>query len=258
MRRRKKPFSSMSLTGCMLLTSALLGASLSASAHEDLDADVVSRLQASMNYVAGMEAFSLAAHSTLEVVLLSAQKIQFDNDSLLTVQRPDRMRADRIGSLVQQAFYYDGRTLTLHDIGEGYFAKVEAPDNIDDMLDFARDQLDIVAPAGDLIATDAFEILMDGVHSAFRVGEAEINGTVCDHLAFSAPGTDLQVWIRQGDRPLPCKFVITSRDVVNAPQFSVVIDEWDQTPDTDDAVFEFEPPEDAIAIEFSALSVDEG
>ena len=112
-------------------------------------------------------------------------------------------------------------------------------------------------PAGDLISADGFDILMDGVHTAFFVGASEVAGVACDHLAFSAPGTDFQIWIQRGDRPLIRKFVITSRDVVSAPQFSILFDYWDQTPDLNEALFHFEPPEDAMVIDFMALGADE-
>ena len=37
---------------------------------------------------------------------------------------------------------------------------------------------------------------------------------------------DLQIWIAQGDRPYPCRYVITSRLVANAPQYSIQIRNW--------------------------------
>ncbi|HYO28597.1 MAG TPA: DUF2092 domain-containing protein, partial [Azonexus sp.] len=54
--------------------------------------------------------------------------------------------------------------------GEKYFATVPAPATLEQMLDFARTTLDIVAPAGDLLYANAFEILMDNVTSGFVVG----------------------------------------------------------------------------------------
>jgi hypothetical protein len=229
----------------------------SARAHDQLDQTAVDRLRTSLNYLAGMEVFALEAHASLEVVLLSGQKIQFDSSNRLTVQRPNRLHAERMGDLVKQEFFYDGRRLTLHQIDAGLYATVPAPDTIEGMLDFARDYLDIVAPAGDLLYADAFDILMDGVHTGFSVGQSEVAGVACEHLAFSAPGTDFQIWIQQGDRPLPRKLVITSRDVVNAPQFSVVLDAWDQTPDLSDELFDFDPPEDAVGIDFMTFDASD-
>ncbi len=225
-----------------------------ARAHDELDPGAVDRLRSSMNYLAGMEAFGLDAHSSIEVVLLSGQKIEFDSSNNLTVQRPDKLHATRLGDLAGQEFFYDGESLTLHDVDGGVYATVPAPGTLEEMLDFAREYLDIVAPTADLIYSNAFDILMDGVHRAFTVGPASIDGTVCDHLAFSAPGTDFQIWIQQGDRPLPRKMVITSRDVVNAPQFTIVLNGWDLNPDLSADLFHFEAPEDALVIDFITLT----
>ena len=167
--------------------------------------------------------------------------------------RPDRFYAARLGDLVSQEFFYDGETLTLHDVEAGYYSTIEAPDTLEGMLDFARDSLDIVAPAGDLLYSNAYEILMEDVTSAFVVGESFIEGVVCDHLAFSKPGTDFQLWIARGGQPLPLKLVITSSDVMSAPQFTALIREWDIEPGISQETFDFAQPEDAQAIEFIIL-----
>jgi hypothetical protein len=58
------------------------------------------------------------------------------------------------------------------------------------MLDFARTRLDIVAPAGDMVYRNAYDILTDGVTGGVVVGKAVIEGVPCDHLAFRAPQLD--------------------------------------------------------------------
>ena len=110
------------------------------------------------------------------------------------------------------------------------------------MLNFARTSLDIVAPAGDLLQRNAYDILMTDVSSGFVVGKGIIEGVRCDHLAFRAPHVDWQIWIEDGARPLPRKLVITTRDVVNAPQFAVVVTRWDLQPKQTDGMFTFTPP----------------
>lgn len=246
----------INLTATAALLWMMMGMAVSgtAQAHDELDPDTVDRLRSSMNYLAGMEAFGLEAHSSIEVVLLSGQKIEFDSGNKLTVQRPNKLHATRVGDVAGQEFFYDGESLTLHHVDGGVYATVPAPETLDEMLDFAREYLDIVAPAGDLIYSNAFDILMDGVNRAFTVGPASVDGTVCDHLAFSAPGTDFQIWIQQGDRPLPRKMVITSRDVVNAPQFTIVLNGWDLNPDLSADLFHFEAPDDAVVIDFITLT----
>ena len=61
-----------------------------------------------------------------------------------------------MGEVINQTFYYDGKTLTVDLPDQRYYATSPAPPTIDAMLDFARDKLDIIAPGSDLIYKDAF------------------------------------------------------------------------------------------------------
>ena len=74
------------------------------------------------------------------------------------------------------------------------------------------------------------------------MGKSVVEGVRCDHLAFRAPHMDLQVWIQEGKQPLPRKVVITSRDVVDAPQFAVVVTTWNLNPKSTADMFSFSPP----------------
>lgn len=214
-------------------------------------------LKNSLDYLASLQKFGLETHSTIEVVLESGQKLQFDHDIAATVQRPNKLHAKRLGELADDEFFYDGRNLTLHYPGAGFYATVKAPDTLEGMLDFAMQSLDIVAPAGDFLYPDAYEMMMADVRSGFVVGmPAFIEGVVCDHLAFSAPGTDIQIWVEQGERHLPRKLIITSTDIVNAPQYTVNISSWDLAPEVSDETFNFDAPEDSAEIEFIMLTDD--
>ena len=207
-------------------------------------------LKASMAYLAGQKQFTADTRSTIEFVTTSGQKLQFDNAVTMAVQRPNKLWAARVGDLVDQVFYYDGKSLTLHNPGQKVYASVPAPGTLEEMLDFAREKLDIVAPAGDFVYKNAFEILMQDVKSAFVVGKGVVEGVRCDHLAFRAPHVDWQIWIQEGKQPLPRKIVITSTDITGAPQFAVVITKWNLAPKLADGKFTFTPPKGARSIEF--------
>ncbi|MFM1891833.1 MAG: hypothetical protein RLZ44_910, partial [Pseudomonadota bacterium] len=207
-------------------------------------------LKASTDFLARQQRFSVDTESTIEVVLDSGQKIQFDHTARASVERPDKLRAERTGALVDQVFYYDGRSLTLHNPDGNYYATTAAPGTLEEMLDFARERLDVVAPAGDLLYKNAYDILMQDVTSGFVVGKGVVDGVRCDHLAFRAPHVDWQIWIEEGERPLVRKLVITTRDKLNAPQFSVVAKNWDLEPRFSSAIFSFEPPQGAQKVEF--------
>jgi len=127
---------------------------------------------------------------------------------------------------------------------------VAAPDTLEGMLDFARTKLDIVAPAGDMIYKNAYDILMDGVTDGLVIGKAVIEGVRCDHLAFRAPEVDLQIWIQEGAQPLPRKFVITTRDLPNAPEYAVTVTKWNLNPKFGAHTFAFRPPAGTAKVDF--------
>jgi hypothetical protein len=215
-----------------------------------VDPDATRMLKRMTDYVGGLPRFSVDTAATVEVVLPSGQKIQFTSATRTMLQRPDKLRSERVGDVLSQLFYYDGRKLTIYNPEEDYYATVPAPATIDAMLDFARETLDVVAPAGDLVTLDAYARLMDGVTQGFRVGKSAIGGVRCDHLAFRSGDLDWQIWIEDGERPLPRKFVITSLDIEQAPQFEVVMSNWSLAPAIPAGFFDFAPPPGAKAIEF--------
>ena len=219
-----------------------------------IDAQAQKLLKASTDFLASQKQFTVETRSSLEVVLVSGQKIQFDNTARQSIQRPNKLRAERVGNLVDQVFYYDGKSLTLHNPSGNHYATVAAPGTLEEMLDFARESLDVVAPAADLIYKNAFEILMQDVTSGFVVGKGVVEGVRCDHLAFRAPHVDWQIWIQESGQPLPRKLVITTRDVANAPQFAVVATRWNFKPKFTAQTFSFSQPRGAKQVEFVPLA----
>ena len=249
------------LTDSMRAAAAALVLCVAASAPSALaqpagiDPQATKLLRAATDFVAAQKRFTVDTRSSIEVVLTSGQKLQFDNTVTMAAQRPDRLWAARTGDLVDQVFYFDGKTLTLHNPSEKYFATAAAPGTIEEMLDFARTKLDIIAPAGDLVYRNAYDILMEGVTSGFVVGKGVVDGVRCDHLAFRAPHVDWQIWVQEGKQPLPRKLVITTRDVVNAPQFTVVMTKWNLAPTFADGKFRFVAPAGARKVEFVPANV---
>jgi hypothetical protein len=237
--------------------AALLAIAAPGAAHAQpagIDPQATRLLKASTDFLAKQKRFSLEARNTIEVVLVSGQKIQFGHAARMSVQRPDRLRADRVGDLVEQSFFYDGKALTLLDTGTKHYATVPAPDNLEAMLDMARTDLDIVSPASDLVYRNAYDILMTDVVQGFVVGKGIVEGVRCDHLAFRAPHVDWQIWIEEGAQPLPRKLVITTRDQPSAPQFSVVVAKWNLSPVFTPQTFAFRAPSGARRVEFLPIA----
>ena len=81
-------------------------------------------------------------------------------------------------------------------------------------------------PAADLLMTNSYDELMQGVYDSKDLGSGVINGAECDSLAFRKDEVDFQIWVAHGEQPYPCRLVITSTQVEGGPEYSVQIRDW--------------------------------
>jgi hypothetical protein len=133
---------------------------------------------------------------------------------------------------------------------DNVYATAEAPPTIEQMLDFARESLGLFAPGGDLVYENAYDVLMEDVVSGFYVGQSVVGGVKCHHLAYRGNEVDWQIWVEDGDKPLPKKFIVTSKWMTGAPQFAVHVESWNLDPKFDDDTFAFTPPANARKVDF--------
>ena len=89
-----------------------------------------------------------------------------------------------------------------------------------------------------------------GPFTGLRVGLATIDGTQTQHYAFREAGTDWEVWIQQGDQPLPRKLVIVDTTDPARPTFTTRLT-WQVNPTFTDADFAFVPDANAKRIELA-------
>jgi hypothetical protein len=223
----------------------------------DVDPAAAQILKRMTDYLGSLQRFSLDTQNIFDDVLESGQKIQYDLLTAVVVQRPNKMRSERKGDLVSEVVIYDGKTITAYNGDNKYYAVTPAPDNLDDALVFASTALGIVPPSGDLIYRNAFDLLTAHVTSGNVVGKSMIGGVKCDHLAFTGPLVDWQIWIADGDKPLPRKYVITTKDDPAQPQYIVLMSNWNVSPNLSDALFTFTPPQGTKKADFVRLDTGE-
>jgi hypothetical protein len=205
-------------------------------------------------YLAGLRQFSVRTQNTLEDQLDSGQRVDHEISASVLVRRPNKVRAERIGDVISQVFYYDGKTLTLYNPSAKVYATEPAPERIEDVLDFARESLGLTVPAADLVYRDAFPLLTKDVTFAALVGKSVIGGVKCDHVLFSRPGVDFQVWVTDSGPPLPRKYVVTDTSIPARLSFTTVMSDWNVAPAAADARFSFTPPPGAKPISFLKLA----
>ena len=100
----------------------------------------------------------------------------------------------------------------------------------------------LLGAGADLFYADLHEGLLTDVSSGTHLGQGVVGGVLCDHLAFRAAKVDWQIWVQRGDKPLPLKYVITSKWVSGAPQYTIRLHHWNTQPKLDPQHFVFRPP----------------
>lgn len=108
-------------------------------------------------------------------------------------------------------------------------------------------------PAADLLLTNAYDELIQGVYDSKDLGSGVINGAECDSLAFRKDDVDFQIWVAQGAQPHPCRLVITTRLVKGGPESSVRIRNWKSGDGVTLGDFSFKNPTNAEKIDVNDL-----
>jgi hypothetical protein len=210
------------------------------------------------DYVGSLKQFSVHTQTTFEDLLDSGHRVDFEISANVSIARPNKLRAERVGDVISQFFYYNGKTLTLYNPSDKVYATEPAPGTIEGVLDFARESFGLTVPIVDLVYRNSFELLMQEVSFAKLVGKAVIGGVKCDHVVFSRPGVDFQVWVAATGRPLPCKYAVTDTATPARLSVSTVMSDWNVAPAVADARFAFAPPKGVKKIAFMRLDKSSG
>jgi len=188
-----------------------------------------------------LQSFAVRVDTTEERVLTTGQKIQFGGSAEFKVQRPNRLRVDRINDRQARSLYFDGKTVTIYSPVLGFYGSAPAPGTIRETVAAVAEKYNIETPLADLFAWGEDPAQAAKVTSAFYVGAETVRGIACDQYAMRQADVDWQVWIRQKGEALPCKLVITSTDDPSMPQYSAVFT-WIPQQAHAASVFTFVPP----------------
>ena len=201
--------------------------------------------KAMSDYLAAQQAISLDFDSNLEIVTRQDQKLGLASSGTVTLTRPDKIRATRTGGFADVELVFDGKTATLLGKNAKLYAQVETPGTIDHLVDELRDKYHRPLPAADLLMSNAYDQLMPQVEDAKDLGSGVIRGVECDHLAFRTDEVDWQIWIAEGERPYPCRYVITSKKMAGQPQYTIDVRTWKTGAEVASDSFKADIPQDA-------------
>jgi hypothetical protein len=217
------------------------------------EAEARALLKAMTDYVSAQKAISFDYDVTLEVVTKDHQKLGLASSGKVVLARPDKVRATRSGGFADVEIVFDGQTLTLLGKNMNIYTQVGIPGSFDHLVDELKDHYGRPLPAADLLITNSYSELMANVVDVKDLGSGVIGGIECDHLAFRKKDVDWQIWIAQGARPYPCRYVITSKLVADGPEYSIQIRDWTAGNEVTSDSFDFKAPPGAKQVDVKDL-----
>jgi hypothetical protein len=242
----------------MAATTLLFATALFTAPHAHAQDDARKILKTMSDYVASQKTVSIKFDADIEVVATDLQKIQFTSSGQMLLSRPDKFRATRTGGYNDVEFVFDGKTFTVQDKERNVFAQAASVGSVDQLVERLRDEFFVEAPGADLLLSRVYDNLIEDVIEAKHIGQGVIDGVECEHLAFRNQETDWQLWVEVGPRPIPRKYVITSKAVTGAPQYTLRIKEWKSDALIAEDTFAFKQPANAKKVEFKELAeIDE-
>ena len=225
-------------------------AAVPAPAADAMNPQAARALQTMGDYLRTLGMFDLRSEGTIEKVYADGQKLQFRRDVTYSVQFPDRMLVDVETDASHRRIYYNGRVMTVQAIKAGKYTSFPVSGSIAEVLAAAYDRFGLEFPLRDLFRWGS-RAAGPPPASGQVVGHAEVNGRSATQYAFRQPGADFQIWIADGDQPLPLKLVIANTDDPAQPAYTAIL-RWDLNPAFTASSFVFQPGPADTAIDFGA------
>lgn len=185
-----------------------------------VDPAAVQAIQDMSKYLSSLNSFRLSTEGTLDTVTSDGQRIQTDGTTDYAVKKPG-FAIKYVSDKKDRDFFYDGKQFTEYSPNLGYYATVAAPPTNREVLDTIYNNYGVRLPLEDLFRwNDTNDSRIGNFRAAYNLGTVTLDGVKTTHYAFREPDIDWEVWIDQGDKPLPRKLSIVDRSDPARPAFT--------------------------------------
>ena len=131
-------------------------------------------LRATSAKLAAAKTVSFTAVATYESPARTGQPLAYTSLYEVVLERPNMLRVISPGDGPPSDFYYDGKTVMAYSPDANLVAVAQAPPTIDEMLKAAFDVAAIYFPFTDLIVSDPYKDLSEGLKVAFSMGQSHV------------------------------------------------------------------------------------
>jgi hypothetical protein len=207
-----------------------------------IDPAAISALDRSADYLRSRPAFQVRINTSVAVTAgpdKGKDSIAFSTQ--YTVQKPDKLFAELKSGGEALRFYSKGGVMTVYSTKKNQYAKVNVPPTNKETMDMLYRDYNFRTPVQRLFFFNSKVKAPERLTAARRVGPQDVNGTPCVSYTFSQAGLEWQVWLRQGEHPVPMKLVIVDPKDPSRPQYTAFLD-WTMFPAVLGNEFVLTPP----------------
>lgn len=231
-----------------LTATIAVGVFTTSASAQEVDAKVL--LEQMSAEIAGLDSFIVHGDAYADARLDAGQIIEHASQVTLQLRRePGSIRITNRNSEDTKEIFFDDGLLNVYSSSDNMYAQTEIPKGVESMLDFAVNEVGIEAPLLDFVSANIADDLLQDAADVRYLGTSLIRDEIFHHVGIRTPDVDMQIWVASEGRPLPGKLVISSKWEGGSPRF-VAFFKWDTDPAFRRDLFKFDPPGDAIEVEF--------
>jgi hypothetical protein len=206
-------------------------------AHPAIEQGALDRLKATSARLANARSLSFTAITTYESPARDDQPLYYSTLSQVTLRRPNKLRVITPGDGPPSDFYYDGKSFLAYSPAARLAAVAPAPPTLEAAMKEAYDKAAIYFPFSEVLVSDPYANLSEGLTSAFVVGQSHVVGdTVTDMVAIANERVQAEIWIGVDDG-LPREIRAVYPADPARSRYEIQFSNWRVNPPTQDADF---------------------
>jgi hypothetical protein len=198
--------------------------------------------------------FQFHAEREIDPTLIGGRNLPAKAQVEVTVQRPNKLVAKSSSKGDVRHVYVDGRTLTMVDARQNFYATVPMRTSLDGLGADIHRKYGFTPPLAEFTLSNIYTDIRRKTQNIRYVererlasGFLGLSSVECHRFMLTGRAVDAELWVAVGDQ-LPRKMVATVKARAGRPQVKVRFSDWNLAPKVTDRDFVFVPWKGATKI----------
>jgi hypothetical protein len=196
--------------------------------------------------LAAAQSFSVSTKEFHDRLKPNGQRVEINVTRDVALNRPSRFWTKYSGDRDFE-FWYDGKLLTGISPAKKIYVQHDMPPTIDETLDTLAQRLNLDLPMSDVLYSSPYEAFIDDQTKGGFTGKEDINGSSCNHLNYSSPRVDWQLWIND-ESSLPQRLELKYKSEKGVSFYKINFSNWNLKPQLKQNLFQSVIPQGYVKI----------